>query len=165
MSTIGRRARELVVPQFALDKRSNVHGIPHWVRVANNGRRICALHQLNYKVTEWFAYLHDSCRLNDYQDPEHGHRAAVLAVELREYINLTDKHFDWLLTALQGHSDGHTAGHDMHVLACWDADRLDLPRVGIIPDPNRMCTEYGILAAESKQFWEQERLHPVLGKE
>ena len=27
--------------------------------------------------------------------------------------------------------------------ACFDADRLDLGRVGITPDPNRMATEKG----------------------
>lgn len=32
-------------------------------------------------------------------------------------------------------SDGHTT-----VLACWDADRLDLARVGIQPQPQRLCT-------------------------
>lgn len=29
------------------------------------------------------------------------------------------------------------------VQACWDADRLDLGRVGIIPDPERMGTVKG----------------------
>jgi uncharacterized protein len=27
------------------------------------------------------------------------------------------------------------------VQTCWDADRLDLGRVGIIPRPDRLCTE------------------------
>jgi uncharacterized protein len=41
------------------------------------------------------------------------------------------------------HSDGHTRWHDpgdATVLACWDADRLDLGRVGIRPVPHRLCT-------------------------
>ena len=29
---------------------------------------------------------------------------------------------------------------DATVLTCWDADRLDLGRVGIRPDPKYLCT-------------------------
>jgi uncharacterized protein len=29
---------------------------------------------------------------------------------------------------------------DVTVLTCWDADRLDLGRVGIRPDPTYLCT-------------------------
>ncbi len=43
-----------------------------------------------------------------------------------------------LLKAMRLHSDGHTTG-DATVLACWDADRLDLARVGIQPEPQRLC--------------------------
>lgn len=31
----------------------------------------------------------------------------------------------------------------MTVLTCWDADRLDLGRVGKTVDQNRLCTEAG----------------------
>ena len=37
------------------------------------------------------------------------------------------------------HSDGIQEG-DATVRTCWDADRLDLPRVGIHPDPERLYT-------------------------
>jgi hypothetical protein len=30
---------------------------------------------------------------------------------------------------------------DITVQTCWDADRLDLPRVGIQPLPQFLCTE------------------------
>jgi len=43
-------------------------------------------------------------------------------------------------------SGGHThEGYhdDVTIQTCWDADRLDLGRVGIIPDPDRMCTGMG----------------------
>ena len=30
---------------------------------------------------------------------------------------------------------------DITIQTCWDADRLDLGRVWIIPDPDRLCTE------------------------
>jgi uncharacterized protein len=38
------------------------------------------------------------------------------------------------------HTDGHTEG-DPTLQACWDADRLDLGRVGITPKPHRLCTD------------------------
>jgi uncharacterized protein len=38
------------------------------------------------------------------------------------------------------HSDGHTDG-DITVQTCWDADRLDLGRVGIRPSARYLCTE------------------------
>jgi uncharacterized protein len=44
--------------------------------------------------------------------------------------------------------------------ACWDADRLDLTRVGIIPDPDMMSTEPGkeLAAQMNKLRSEQEAL-------
>jgi len=41
--------------------------------------------------------------------------------------------------ALKYHSDGYTEA-DITVQVCWDADRLDLGRVGIKPAPHRLCT-------------------------
>jgi len=38
------------------------------------------------------------------------------------------------------HTDGHTDG-DATLQACWDADRLDLGRVRITPQPHRLCTD------------------------
>ena len=46
---------------------------------------------------------------------------------------------DQLVYACQYHSDGLTEA-DTTVQTCWDADRLDLGRVGIKPNPSRLCT-------------------------
>ena len=46
---------------------------------------------------------------------------------------------DMLVHACEFHSDGLTEA-DATIQACWDADRLDLGRVGIRPDPRRLCT-------------------------
>ena len=36
---------------------------------------------------------------------------------------------------------GNCPSHDnLTICTCWDADRLDLPRVFIEPDPLRLCT-------------------------
>ena len=45
-----------------------------------------------------------------------------------------------LQRACQGHT--HERTHpDVTIQTCWDADRLDLGRVGITPHPSRLCTE------------------------
>ena len=53
---------------------------------------------------------------------------------------------DLLVEACAGHSDGFTKA-DITVQTCWDADRLDLGRVGIEPHPKYLCTE---VAREAK---------------
>ena len=42
-----------------------------------------------------------------------------------------------LTEALIHHSEGYIEG-DVTVRVCWDADRLDLGRVGIEPKPERL---------------------------
>jgi uncharacterized protein len=126
--------------QFALEW-TGIHGAPHWARVRENGLRLAESTGANTKVVELFAFLHDSRRLNDDHDPEHGARAAVFAQSLAGVaFELVSEDLELLVTACHGHSDGHTEG-DITVLTCWDADRLDLGRVGIKPDPCRLGTE------------------------
>ena len=43
------------------------------------------------------------------------------------------------MTACEDHSLGGRKG-DITVLTRWDADRLDLGRVGIKPSPAKLCT-------------------------
>jgi uncharacterized protein len=44
-----------------------------------------------------------------------------------------------LYRACEGHT--HERTHpDVTIQTCWDADRLDLGRVGITPHPSRLCT-------------------------
>jgi uncharacterized protein len=91
-------------------------------------------------VVELFAVFHDACRMNEDRDPDHGRRGAALAASLRGHVfDLPDPAFALLVTACTGHTDGRTEDH-LTVQTCWDADRLDLGRVGISPDPGRLCT-------------------------
>ena len=53
---------------------------------------------------------------------------------------MTDEDFNLLFTACAGHADGETDGN-LTIQTCWDADRLDLGRVGVTPDPSRLCTD------------------------
>ena len=73
--------------------------------------------------------------------PQHGPRAAEYAAWARKrgLFELDDAAFELLKIACIGHSDGHTQA-DVSVQVCWDADRLDLGRVGIYPDSRRLCT-------------------------
>lgn len=125
---------------FVLDW-DGIHGAPHWARVRENGIRLAAATGANVRVVETFAFIHDSCRQDDWQDPDHGSRAAVFARSLTGTIlDLSQDEMDLLATACEGHSRGLMVG-DPTLLTCWDADRLDLGRVGIRPDPNRLGTE------------------------
>jgi uncharacterized protein len=55
-------------------------------------------------------------------------------------FELPDPAFKLLCRACSG--DTHERTHpDVTIQTCWDADRLDLGRVGIYPDPKRLCTE------------------------
>jgi uncharacterized protein len=94
-----------------------------------------------HHVVELFAFLHDSKRLNDGHDPEHGPRAADLARALAgSAFEIEPSDLELLVTACRSHSEGWTVG-DITVVTCWDADRLDLGRIGIRPDPSRLCTD------------------------
>ena len=67
-------------------------------------------------------------------------------------FELEDEAFDALYTACVHHTDGLTEG-DLSVQVCWDADRLDLLRVGIRPVGHRLCTD----AARGRIDWANER--------
>lgn len=117
------------------------HGVAHWARVLENGRRLAEETGANVEVVSLFAVLHDSRRINEVSDPEHGPRAAEFATELRGSVfDLDDHEFRLLYRACEGHT--HERDHpDVTIQTCWDSDRLDLGRVGIMPHPSRLCTD------------------------
>jgi uncharacterized protein len=88
-----------------------------------------------------FALFHDSRRINERRDDGHGLRAGEFARSLRSTrLHLDDAWFELLFQACRLHTDGLTEG-DATLQACWDADRLDLARAGIMPKPHRLCTD------------------------
>ena len=122
---------------------SSIHGPSHWRRVERNAVLLATRTQANVTVVRLFAIFHDSCRVNDGWDDGHGTRGAEYAKSLRgEIYDLADNEFDLLHYACVWHTDG-TNNENSTIATCWDADRLDLGRVGIRPDPKRMCTEFG----------------------
>ena len=107
-----------------------IHGVAHWARVLETGVRLAEVTGANIEVIELFAIFHDSQRVTEETDPSHGIRGATLAAELRgELFDLNEDDFDLLFVACVGHMD-HPTDDDPTVQTCWDADRLDLARVG-----------------------------------
>lgn len=119
---------------------SGIHGVQHWARVRKYGLELARHTGARTDVVELFAFLHDSCREEDGLDLDHGRRAADFAAELFGHQVLIDKEgFDLLCEAMAYHNEGLTEA-DVTVQTCWDADRLDLTRLDIDPDPDRLCT-------------------------
>src|SRR3954471_16336201 len=117
------------------------HGVAHWARVLENGLRLAEETGADIQVVELFAVLHDSRRISEAIDPDHGLRAAEFAPTLRGHLfDLPEHEFRLLHRACAGHT--HERTHpDVTIQTCWDADRLDLGRVGITPHPRYLCTE------------------------
>lgn len=128
--------------QFPLVANS-LHGPAHWKQVEENGLFLARQTGANKTVIRLFAVFHDSRRQNESIDKGHGSRGAKLAIEMRGiYFDLPDDSFETLLYACSNHTSNKKAP-DITIGTCWDADRLDLPRVYIQPDPKRMQTVYG----------------------
>ncbi len=118
-----------------------VHGFRHWQRVRNNGLRLANFTGASIEIVELFSVLHDLKRLNDDYDPDHGKRAAEFIRTIQgNRIFLAEDDLEMLCYACEFHTAGLTEA-DFTVQTCWDADRLDLGRVGIRPDKDRLCTD------------------------
>ncbi len=129
-----------ILEQYALPI-DGTHGVVHWARVLENGQRLATETGANIEVVSLFAVFHDSRRVNECTDPDHGARGADFATELRDRLfELDDHEFNLLHRACVGHT--HERTHpDVTIQTCWDSDRLDLGRVGVTPHPSRLCTD------------------------
>ena len=126
--------------QLPIDWRG-LHGLNHWARVYENGRLLAETTGADPQVVALFALFHDSRRFNEHNDPDHGPRGAKLAEQMRGVsFQLADQPFALLLTACRLHTEAQTHA-DVTVQTCFDADRLDLARVGKTVDPLLLCTE------------------------
>ncbi len=126
--------------QYRLDW-NGIHGASHWARVMENGLLLATATGAREDVVVLFALFHDACRENDGQDPGHGARGSELACEFRAvHYNIDDSGWELLREACAGHTGGRPPG-DISILTCWDADRLDLPRIGTWIKRHFLCTE------------------------
>lgn len=122
-------------------RHSVVHGETHWCRVAWTGVRI-GQHSpgCDLALVALFGLLHDSMRWHDEADPAHGERAGDLARRLNDSVlGLSADRIDLLDAACYAHAFGDTS-YDATVGTCWDADRLDLWRVGLELDSSLLST-------------------------
>ena len=130
----------------------SIHGPTHWRRVEQNGVRLATQTGADVLVTRRFAWLHDSRRENEHTDPGHGRRGAEYAASLRgQWFDLEDSAFELLVYACTWHTD-KTLSNDKTIGTCWDSDRLDLGRVGMIPSAGFMSTDFGKEVAEAGSF-------------
>lgn len=129
-----------ILKEYALPL-DGYHGIVHWARVHENGLKVAASSGADIEVVRLFALFHDSRRINESWDQGHGHRGGELARSLRgELVHLDDARFEMLYEACRLHTDGLTTA-DATLGTCWDADRLDLGRVGATPHADLLSTE------------------------
>jgi len=119
---------------------SPVHGIHHWRTVERNGLYLSQFNNADRSVVSYFSFFHDCKRENENSDPEHGPRAVEFLKYHRSKISLNDRQFKQLCRACSGHTFGGIAS-DVTVATCWDADRLDLDRVGIKRDHRYFSSE------------------------
>lgn len=138
-SAVTAELRNDILRQFRLPRHS-IHGPAHWARVRYNGRLLSRASGADWQVVELFAFIHDSQRYDDGYDPDHGPRAAHYASRsCGRLFQLSGAQLDMLVQACMGHTHERLASC-VTVQTCWDADRLDLARVGIIPDPHYLGT-------------------------
>jgi len=139
-----------VEDQFELGSYSP-HGPSHWRRVEENGLLLAARAGADETVVRLFAVLHDARRLDEGTDTSHGRRGAELAERLRgRHFDVDDEAFQKLYYACAWHEKGRVTAEPT-IGACWDADRLDLTRVGARPQPKFMSTASGKQRAAGKE--------------
>ena len=136
----------------------SIHGPEHWARVERNGLYIAEQTGADKTIVRLFALFHDCRRINDAIDPGHGLRGAKYAAKIKhELINISADDFDKLYYACEWHTD-KTETDDITVAACWDADRLDICRVGYIVEAQYMNSKPAKEIAESGDFHPLERI-------
>lgn len=120
-----------VVAQYSLHERS-LHGPRHWVRVRRYGQFLVPQTPgADALVVDLFSIFHDSRRINESYDPDHGRRGGQLAREwCGVHFQLEPERLELLVAACDGHTD-EVSSDDPTIGSCWDSDRLDLDRVGI----------------------------------
>lgn len=119
--------------------RSLHHGDHHWRLVAWTGAELYEESGVGDPfVILLFGLFHDSQRENEFDDPDHGRRGGELAKDLlsnRVGAALIDRLVEaCALHTEAGPTDDPTLG------TCWDADRLNLWRVGKRPEPRYLST-------------------------
>lgn len=128
--------------------QSRLHGLDHWWRIWKNAQLLIGTSpRADLEVVGLYALFHDSMRMNDGADPGHGMRGFRLWERFNQLQDveqfLTQNQQELFFEACVEHSDGERTT-EQTIGVCWDADRLDLHRLGIWPDPRYMSTQAGL---------------------
>lgn len=145
------RIRAELAAQFQLGAGS-LHGPAHWATVEAHAVRLAEASGGDVAVCRWFAVFHDAARLDEGYDAGHGERGAALVLQYRPRLPLVDAQIELLIQACRGHERGFVS-IEPTIGACWDADRLDLVRVGMTPRAEYMSTVAGKEAARARSAW------------
>jgi len=138
---------------------NGIHGPRHWLRVLENGLELAARTPgADAGVVELFALLHDSKRVNEDHDAAHGWRAANFVRLLAEkgLLKLEPPRMMRLIEACEFHEHGHVSS-DPTIGCCWDADRLELSRLGIRPQSRYLSTDGATDLLVQKEAWKRGR--------
>ncbi|MEH6454161.1 MAG: hypothetical protein V7782_14110 [Psychromonas sp.] len=144
------RIKEMALNRYhgCHDNRFDVNGPEHWKRVWQNAQLLIPITHANATVVELFCFLHDCCRIHAGHEPEHGHAAErFIQQHEKEFSFLDETEYQLLLTACGEHTHLNRS-EDMTIATCWDANRLDLGRLGISPKAQFLMTE----AAKNLEF-------------
>ena len=129
--------------------QSRMHGLDHWYRVWKNALLLSSGDRsVDMDVVALYALFHDSMRLNDGADIDHGNRAWRLWESYKarneSIVDIFNHRQEELLfEAIVEHSNGLRTTNPT-IAICWDADRLDLHRKALWPDARFMSTNEGI---------------------
>ncbi len=122
--------------------KSRLHGESHWLHVTQCSLMLAEqTPHCDLAVIYLFGLLHDTKRLHDGRDSQHGERASEFVQHLQHenILQLSHTQLDILTSACYDHNKGKTS-EDMTIGICWDADRLNLWRVGMMPKEKYMST-------------------------
>lgn len=129
-TAVTRELMDDIMSNFQIPS-STIHGPTHWARVRKNGLLLCPYTGADPIVVELFAVLHDSQRIDEGEDIDHGPRAAEYAIsKYRKLFDILPHQLNDLVNACIGHTKDRLAS-DNTIQTCWDADRLDIGRTGI----------------------------------
>jgi uncharacterized protein len=132
------------IENFCISKAfdiKGIHGIQHWISVRNYGLKIANTNRANKEIIQLFAWFHDIGRVANKGDYQHGSRSVEIMDSIyKKLFYIGADEYEVLRFAIKYHTDTiHYS--NITVGTCWDADRLDLCRIGRIIDPSLLNSE------------------------
>jgi HD superfamily phosphodiesterase len=134
-----------------------LHGFDHLGRVAILAGRLARAVGEDVESAVVMGFLHDSARKDDGGGCLHAIESAVLARKLLlEFYPQMDR--GRICDSIKRHADGETTS-DLMVACLWDADRLELKRLGRVVDPDLLSTEIAKRLARKRKPGKREEIH------